>query len=345
MFSEMHCKLSEVTDGKPELLGSTYKETGDLTFMKLIMKDLAKTRVLVREAPEYFSTRSETLTKSYSERSVNDFLDVMRNLHVVIRTKKETRSGIAAHWKLTSLGQAWAIFSPEDIALSKYDEIFLLRHLLMIDSHNFGLWLTQLLQTLEGGGKNIKGVTAEFVLKLSESNCRIGGSAVHKVLPALEWLRSLGLVRSVDSTYILTDSGRTISSLHPGFFKKGLEEFRETAALRMVESGVVVRPHAEPYGDLNDIAFKKSILSIARSFRQSGMWPAEIPSLRSAYCTQLIAKGVAMSDANFEAKMIALSKSEYYKFVLIKSSRVTTGYPYTGLRDGDNEYYFFDIIG
>jgi hypothetical protein len=73
-------------------------------------------------------------------------------------------------------------------------------------------------------------------------------------------------------------------------------------------------------------------------------WPVTVPQLRSYCCSYFLSKGIPMSDEIFDRRLLELGKTFYYKYELAKSSKVKHGYPYKGLSDGDNEYFYVDFL-
>jgi len=336
------CTLSRRGAARAELYGSTFKETGDVKFIKLILGELSRKPLTTREAKASFEG------KPYKERTVEDFLYACENLRLLWAFRRRQI------WQPTPYGYSWISLAPnyrEPIGL--IDKIFLIRHLLMIDSNNCGLWLTSVLRCIDKakeqgrqGRANLETIKQLFADKLVEHGERrlVGNALSHKVEPILGWARDIDLVEEDKHAYRLTDAGRVIASMHERFLARGYEAFRQEGGAWIADalSNLGIKK-ARQAAKISEQLFESLLAIATKRLRTISRRPIDIPSLRTVCCCMLLQQGVGINDEQFDGELVHLCNRYYYKYVLLKASRSMLTYPFQGIYSGGS-FYFFDIV-
>jgi len=329
-----------------ELFGSTFRETGDLAFIKRLIGELKQSPLTTRAAKLILSKVPSPGRESrkYGQKAVENFLYVSENVHLITLDKNV--------WKPSPYGVCWILLAPgyEEL-MSLRDKVFLLRHLLMIDSHNHGLWLTSILDSIaqEHGQTPVttKRIVQCFIDNLGRhTTVRIKtATASHKVQQMLAWTATIGLVRNGPDGFFLSEEGNVAASLHERLLAEGYDAYRRKAGPIIAKVAILMEPALRRKGPLSEKMFEKSIkntVSLIRGKLGSGR-PVSIPSLRTVGCVQLLARGYEISDEEFDNRLIALTNKLFYKYSL-QRSREPRQYPFPGVKAPRGSFYYFDAI-
>ena len=334
----MPCVLTRRGGEKSELLGSSYHEAGDLRRIKAIIVELSEGPLSTLDVVSRLTEHTPSTPKEKRWRTFDDILSVMGNLHLV-----EKVSG--KKWVLSPYGKAWARLDSSGDFLGSSDKAFLLKHLLMIDSHNCGLWITFVLGLAEDESVEKKTIVESFRKRMESLEIRMKGSAEHKVQLAISWSVALGLLAEERTKYKLTAAGKAVAKLHDSFLDHGVQAYREKAAAIVLEAlkliGLEIEESLEPNGGFG---IEEVLVAVESKLRNSPDWPVDLPQLRAICCTRSLLRGVPLSDAEFDRSLLDLSTEMYYKYQLLRSSKATTPYPYQGIEDSKGSFYYLDIV-
>jgi hypothetical protein len=333
--------------GKPELFGSTFKETGDFSYIKLIVAELRRNPRTTAEAMSSLcQIPSPSRDEFYRPRSVWDFLYASKNLHLISYFVKQRRK----IWRDALNGASWIILSHQNgKIMSATDKVFLLRYLLMIDSNNRGLWpFTSVLRSLEArqGPTEFETIKLAFTENLEKRGVSFGPqTVVHKLQPVLNWAADLGLVEREKRNYRITSGGKVIAGLHEKFAESGYGAFRKEAGTKISEALPHLVLGTTEARETSERVFEESIKEGVKWIRTriKVMRPIAIPLLRNVCCTRLLAQGNAINDLEFDNSLLQLSKRHYHKYTLMLS-RQSMDYPCAGIKAPRGSFYYFDLI-
>ena len=281
---------------RPELRRATYKEMRDLEYMKVIVRELGRRPVPTSEAMSVLGSRTKYLGRSYEPRTNQDFLDGMKNIHLVDRQRR-------LGWILTPFGSAWAYLDDGQNELSLFEKAFVLRHILMVDSNNRGLWFTLMLRLLSNEAKTYDELVETFSNELKPHGVEFhGNTRHHKLLPVLGWGKTLGLVTESENAFRLSEAGHTILSLHQSFLAEGIQAFQQQTAEAILKSFRQLKLLPElPARELSPQIFEGILTEATARLRKSRRGPLELPLVRAVCFVHALERGIALSDKAFDA--------------------------------------------
>lgn len=335
MATTKGCTLARSGPAKAEIFGSTFRETGDIRFIKRIMFELIKRPHTMREIKASLSG------SPYSPRTVYDFVFASENIRLISRFRQRES------WRLSPYGYAWLSLSPHVEQVGPIDKIFFLRHLLMVDSNNCGLWFTSTLRSIEQAARHgfddwgdVNYLKSSFSDTLwQHAQWRPKGEALsHKVDPILGWARDIDLVMEKDRQYRLSQAGRVVASFHDRFLEGGYQAYREEGGT-MVIKALSLGSHAPITGKL----FEKSLISAMRLLQATSKKPVDIPALRTVCCCTFLQSGYEINDDEFDEKLQDICSRLYYRYSLLRASKSSVGYPFQGIYSGGS-FYYLDIV-
>jgi hypothetical protein len=336
---------------RPELSGSSFREAGNLCFIKTIIGEIFRRPRNDEDAQISLSRMSGPKgSPLYAPRTVWDLLYACKNLHLIdYVARNKTRI-----WGPTLNGISWIVLDPnlKIKKLSLTDIAFTLRYLLMIDSNNKGDWFTLALRCIEDNQSKPPSETPikfnvirqSFDDRLRARGWRFDGETVnHKLRPALGWATYIGLVKQMKDNYRLTSAGTQIVKLHDKFVDEGYQAFRRQAAIEIADAlRPLTKRRRKPVSErLFEREIKHTVKMIQASLKSRRS--IAIPLLRNVCCTQFLMKGIATTDEEFDDYLTHLCRRYYYKYSMLRS-RETMGYPYAGITTARGAFYYFAVV-